>query len=173
MAAVALASVADRDVVRCLDCNLTQFPPSNNLCRRCRVPLEPAPEPVPLAMAAPLPAEPVGLAAKIKSVRLRKGFSQSKLAERMSVPRTYVSKIETFKATPTLHSLEKLARGLGVTISELLGGFETKRTDQIRELAKDEFIAKIIPSLPMLSQLQRDGLLIQLRHMATRQQRTA
>jgi len=52
------------------------------------------------------------LAQSIRSLRLRNGLSQRQLALRMSVPRTYVSKIENEKATPTLSSLERLARAL-------------------------------------------------------------
>ena len=56
------------------------------------------------------------LASSIRSLRLRIGLSQRQLAMRMNVPRTYVSKIENEKATPTLSSLERLARALEVTI---------------------------------------------------------
>ena len=54
----------------------------------------------------------LNLATSIRSLRLRNGLSQRQLATRMSVPRTYVSKIENDKATPTLSSLERLARAL-------------------------------------------------------------
>jgi transcriptional regulator with XRE-family HTH domain len=56
------------------------------------------------------------LAHSIRSLRLRNGLSQRQLALRMSVPRTYVSKIENEKATPTLSSLERLARALEVSV---------------------------------------------------------
>ena len=71
----------------------------------------------------------LNLATSIRSLRLRSGLSQRQLAGRMSVPRTYVSKIENEKATPTLSSLERLARALEVTVPELLsGGRRTART---------------------------------------------
>ena len=54
----------------------------------------------------------LNLATSIRSLRLRNGLSQRQLAGRMAVPRTYVSKIENEKATPTLSSLERLARAL-------------------------------------------------------------
>jgi transcriptional regulator with XRE-family HTH domain len=123
-------------------------------------------------MAAPLPAEPLSLAMTIKSIRLRKGLSQSKLAARLGNPRTWASKLETGRTTPTLHSLEKLALALEVSIAELLGGLQAKHTNLVRELVADPFVAQIIPSLPMLSNLQKDGLLVRLHHMTTRQ-RTA
>jgi transcriptional regulator with XRE-family HTH domain len=78
----------------------------------------------------------LNLATSIRSLRLRSGLSQRQLAGRMSVPRTYVSKIENEKATPTLSSLERLARALEVTVPELLSGGEknspgrNQRTDE-------------------------------------------
>jgi len=74
----------------------------------------------------------LNLAASIRSLRLRSGLSQRQLAGRMSVPRTYVSKIENEKATPTLSSLERLARALEVTVPDLLSGGERNRQDEIR-----------------------------------------
>ena len=74
------------------------------------------------------------LAHSIRSLRLRNGLSQRQLALRMSVPRTYVSKIENEKATPTLSSLERLARALEVAVPELLSGGEKNRQDEISEL---------------------------------------
>ena len=58
-------------------------------------------------MLMPVPGTGRGhlnLATSIRSLRLRSGLSQRQLAGRMAVPRTYVSKIENEKATPTLSS---------------------------------------------------------------------
>jgi transcriptional regulator with XRE-family HTH domain len=120
-----------------------------------------------------LPPEPVGLAATVRMLRLRGGLSQRQLAGRMGVPRTYVSKIENGKATPMLSSLEKLARGLGVSIGELLDAREQQRSAAIRELMGDPFITELLPFLPRLSQLQMDGALIEVRQMAQRPRRSA
>src|SRR5436189_3689448 len=94
----------------------------------------------------------LNLADCIRSMRLRNGLSQRQLAGRMSVPRTYVSKIENEKATPTLSSLERLARALEVTVPDLLSGGERNRQDEISELMKDPFIAEM---LMFFSQLKR------------------
>ncbi len=56
-----------------------------------------------------MPSRQIPVAAAIRSLRIRAGLSQRQLALRMSVPRTYVSKIENEKACPTLGSLERLA----------------------------------------------------------------
>ena len=78
----------------------------------------------------------LNLATSIRSLRLRSGLSQRQLAARMSVPRTYVSKIENEKATPTLSSLERLARALEVTVPDLLSGGERNRQEEIGELMR-------------------------------------
>jgi transcriptional regulator with XRE-family HTH domain len=57
-------------------------------------------------------------------MRLRNGLSQRQLAGRMSVPRTYVSKIENEKATPTLSVVGTPGEALEVTVPELLSGGE-------------------------------------------------
>src|SRR5215813_9705898 len=120
--ATTLAPVDSREVVRCDRCLLVQFRTNNNLCRRCHTSLdEDEPEIIvsaPLPQMMPVPGHGPGhlnLAAAIRSLRLRNGLSQRQLASRMAVPRTYVSKIENEKATPTLSSLERLARALEVT----------------------------------------------------------
>src|SRR6202000_3495901 len=82
----------------------------------------------------------IQVAKAIRSLRQRSGLSQRQLALRMGVPRTYVSKIENEKATPTLSSLERLARALEVTVPELLSGGEKSRQEEVSELVKDQFI---------------------------------
>src|SRR5205814_5842470 len=143
--ATTLAPVDSREVVRCDRCLLVQFRTSNDLCRRCHLSLnEEEPEITQAPVPHIIPAAHRGhlnLAASIRSMRLRNGLSQRQLAGRMSVPRTYVSKIENEKATPTLSSLERLARALEVTVPELLTGGEKSRQHEISELVKDQFVA--------------------------------
>src|SRR5512142_2976646 len=115
--ATTLAPVDSREVVRCDECHLVQFRTYNNLCRRCRTSLdEDEPEPI---LTQPVLAEretseqsEVHVAQAIRMLRQRTGLSQRQLALRMGVPRTYVSKIENEKATPTLSSLARLADAL-------------------------------------------------------------
>jgi transcriptional regulator with XRE-family HTH domain len=90
----------------------------------------------------------------------------------MHVPRTYVSKIENEKATPTLSSLERLANALDVTVPELLAG-GCSREREIRDLMADEFIAELVPYITKLNGMQWSSLLTQLRDLTTRPQRTS
>src|ERR1700678_4412486 len=152
--ATTLTPVDSREVVRCDRCFLVQFRTSNSLCRRCHLSLDedevdiaamtPSPEAMPVNITSNGRGH-VKLAPSIGSLRLRSGLSQRQLALRMSVPRTYVSKIENEKATPTLSSLESLARALEVSVPELLSGGEKNRPEEVSELTQDQFIAEILP----------------------------
>jgi transcriptional regulator with XRE-family HTH domain len=113
------------------------------------------------------------LAASIRSMRLRNGLSQRQLAARMSVPRTYVSKIENEKATPTLSSLERLAHALEVTVPDLLTGGERNRQEEIRELTHDPFIVEILPFVSELNGMQMSSILTQVRDLTMRPRRSA
>src|SRR6267142_55944 len=178
--ATTLAPVDSREVVRCDHCLLVQFRTTNDLCRRCHASLdEDEPEVViaePLPQIVPSHSNGRGhlkLAFSIRSLRLRNGLSQRQLALRMSVPRTYVSKIENEKATPTLSSLERLARALEVSVPELLSGGEKNRQDEISDLVKDQFIAEILPFVSQLNGMQMSSVLTQLRDLTMRPRRTA
>jgi transcriptional regulator with XRE-family HTH domain len=115
----------------------------------------------------------LNLAASIRALRLRNGLSQRQLATRMAVPRTYVSKIENEKATPTLSSLERLARALEVTVPDLLTGGERNRQEEIRELVQDQFVAEILPFIAQLNGMQMSSILAQVRDLTIRPRRTA
>jgi len=179
--ATTLAPVDSREVVRCDHCLLVQFRTSNNNCRRCHASLDQEPEPEPILVAPPMMMPVPGhngrghlnLATSIRSLRLRNGLSQRQLAGRMSVPRTYVSKIENEKATPTLSSLERLARALEVTVPDLLSGGERTRQEEVSELMKDQFIAELLPFVSQLNGMQMSSILTQVRDLTIRPRRSA
>lgn len=113
------------------------------------------------------------LASSIRSLRQRSGLSQRQLAMRMNVPRTYVSKIENEKATPTLSSLERLARALEVTVPELLNGGERTREQELRELLTDGFVSELLPFVSKLNGMQLSSVLAQVRDMTVHPRRSA
>lgn len=177
--ATTLAPVDSREVVRCDQCHLVQFRTVNNLCRRCKTSLdEDEPEPI-LVEEPPAPAPSsngrshLQIAAAIRMLRQRGGLSQRQLALRMSVPRTYVSKIENEKAVPTLSSLERLAAGLEVSVADLLRGSSRTLQDEISDLMQDEFIGEMVPLLGKLDSFQKSTLLAQLRDLSIRPRRSA
>jgi transcriptional regulator with XRE-family HTH domain len=112
------------------------------------------------------------VAAAIRSTRMRAGLSQRQLALRMSVPRTYVSKIENEKACPTLGSLERLAGALRVRVSDLLTMGRTTE-DDIRELSRDEFISELMPYMRRLNGVQWTSVLNQVRELTAMPRRSA
>ena len=119
-----------------------------------------------------MPPHQLPVAAAIRSLRMRAGLSQRQLALRMSVPRTYVSKIENEKACPTLGSLERLAGALRVRVCDLL---TTRRTteDDIRELSQDEFISELMPYMRRLDGMQWTSVLNQVRELTAMPRRSA
>jgi len=106
-------------------------------------------------------------------LRQRSGLSQRQLALRMSVPRTYVSKIENEKATPTLSSLERLARAREVSVPELLNGGERTRQEEVRELLNDAFVAELLPFISQMTNMQLNSVLAQVRDLTLRPRRSA
>ena len=59
------------------------------------------------------------------AVRMRRnalGISQEELAARSELHRTYIGDIERGARDPSLRTIEKIARGLGCSVSDLLAG---------------------------------------------------
>src|SRR5580692_5273718 len=177
--ATTLAPVDSREVVRCDDCHLVQFKTTNNLCRRCRASLdEDEPEPIlmpamPMVQAEESSRSEVQVAKAIRSLRQRSGLSQRQLALRMGVPRTYVSKIENEKATPTLSSLARLAQALEVTVPDLLHECGPSREDEVNELLGDPFLAEMMEFTSKLNAMQLSSVLTQVRDMVLHPRRGA
>ena len=59
------------------------------------------------------------LGKKIKTLRNEAGLSQEQLGELTDLDRTYISDIERGKRNPSLKSLEKLAKALKISISDI------------------------------------------------------
>ena len=155
-----------------------QFRTHNNLFRRCKLCLDNVEEvvaPEPVVAEAPAANGQLRIAYAIRTLRQRSGLSQRQLAMRMQVPRTYVSKIENDKATPTLSSLARLAEALQITVPQLLecSTDDGARSKQIDELMADDFLKEMIPFVSKLDAMQRSSFLAQVRDLATRPRRTA
>ena len=113
------------------------------------------------------------MAKAIRSLRQRGGLSQRQLALRMGVPRTYVSKIENEKATPTLSSLARLASALEVSVPDLLRACGPSRDEEIAELLADPFIAELMEFTSKLNAMQLSSVITQVRDMVTHPRRGA
>ena len=60
------------------------------------------------------------LGENLRKLRLKKNFSQGDLAKKLGVDRAYISNIENGRMNPTLSTLEKISKALGISSSELL-----------------------------------------------------
>lgn len=65
------------------------------------------------------PSPHVAFGERIRQLRQAAGMTQEDLAERCGLFRTYMSRIETGKANPTLSMIHALATSLGVSMVEL------------------------------------------------------
>ena len=58
---------------------------------------------------------------KIKKIRTKKGLTQDALARKAEIPYTTLTKIESNVITkPTIQTVAKIAKGLGVSIDDLI-----------------------------------------------------
>ena len=62
------------------------------------------------------------LGQKVASLRKKRNLSQEDLAELCQLDRTYISGIERGKRNVALRNIEKIAKALNVSISELTKG---------------------------------------------------
>lgn len=122
--------VTAREVVRCPHCQLVQFQTANGNCRKCRkalakeIALAPAVKetgrPAGVRPVDVLDGRPYDVGIAVWVLRKAMGLSGRQLATRMNVPRTYITKVENDKATPTLRSLARLSESLGVPVYGLV-----------------------------------------------------
>jgi ribosome-binding protein aMBF1 (putative translation factor) len=68
-----------------------------------------------------------GFAANVRRIREEKGLSQTTLDRAANLHRTEVGRIEAGNTEPRLMTLAILAKGLGVTIDELIAGLPTPK----------------------------------------------
>ena len=62
----------------------------------------------------------IKFAEKLKKLRKERGLSQEALALLCDIDRTYIGRIENMKRNPSLEILNKIAKGLGIRLIELL-----------------------------------------------------
>lgn len=71
----------------------------------------------------------VQLGQEIKKLRIARGYSQESFSKVCSINRTYIAGIESGKRNISIENIEKIAKGLNVTLSELFQfGTPTQRT---------------------------------------------
>jgi len=60
------------------------------------------------------------LGKNLKRIRTEKSISQSDIANSLGVSRGFISNIENGKTNPTLATIARLAKAVGVSVDELL-----------------------------------------------------
>lgn len=58
---------------------------------------------------------------RLREIRERRGLTQMELSQLAGVSQSVISSIENECVSPTVRVLQKLAKALGVSVSELLG----------------------------------------------------
>jgi transcriptional regulator with XRE-family HTH domain len=68
----------------------------------------------------------LALAERIRSLREQKKWSQEEFADRCGLHRTAIGFLERAERNPRLDTLLTLSKGLGISVSELLQGLESR-----------------------------------------------
>ncbi len=68
----------------------------------------------------------VELAQRIRTLRLDQRLTLEQVASRTGLTRSWLSKVENFRVTPSLPALGQIAEALGVTVSQLVEGLDRK-----------------------------------------------
>lgn len=63
------------------------------------------------------------LGENVRAKRKEAGFSQEKLAEKAGLSTVFISRIERGIESPSVDNLLKIAKALGVRVSDLVDGF--------------------------------------------------
>jgi transcriptional regulator with XRE-family HTH domain len=161
-------SEANARVIRCLYCGLNQFHTQSGACRRClRAYVEALPDPVvmlPAEEAAPEAIKPRKphtkkivpmLGEALRRARAMRNLSQEGLARKLqkvragragyerTVPRSYITKLETYIKNPKLETVRDLAEALNITVAELLPEAENVRRAREKQIFEDKFVGLI------------------------------
>lgn len=69
------------------------------------------------------------LGERIKELRKKSGLSQEKFALKIDMDRTYFATVESGKRNISLQNIERIAKGLDISISELFEGIGEDSND--------------------------------------------
>ena len=72
------------------------------------------------AILVDMQSESAKLGKNLKRIRMQKGMTQGDIVRFLGVSRSFVSNLENGKTNPTLATITKLAKALGVSAEELI-----------------------------------------------------
>lgn len=64
--------------------------------------------------------EQIKLGKNLKRIRTEKGISQGDIARTLGVGRSFITNIENGKTNPTLATIAKLAKAIGISVGDLM-----------------------------------------------------
>ena len=73
-----------------------------------------------IAILVDMQSESARLGKNLKRIRTTKGITQGDIVRTLGVSRSFVSNIENGKTNPTLATIAKIAKAVGVSTNELL-----------------------------------------------------
>lgn len=77
----------------------------------------------------------IALGRTVRALRSAAGYSQEGFADAVGVHRTYMGTLERGDGNPTLETLEFIADGLKISVSELVRAAETGRLPEVARIA--------------------------------------
>lgn len=83
---------------------------------------------------------------RLRAARLAAQLSQETLAERCGLHPSYIGQLERGEKNATIESIQKIAGGLGITISSLFEQTETHETADCTRIAREAF--ELFATLP-------------------------
>jgi transcriptional regulator with XRE-family HTH domain len=92
----------------------------------------------------------VFLAQRIREIRKKRQLTLDQVASRADLTPSLLSKIENFRATPSLSGLGRIAEALGVTMAELMTGVDERRPLVIVPKAERQVVERDRPKSSIL-----------------------
>jgi transcriptional regulator with XRE-family HTH domain len=71
---------------------------------------------------------------RLKKYRSQRGLSQKKLSSHTGISQSFISSIESNKQSPTITTLERICRALGITIAEFFSKPDNAVPDSLKPL---------------------------------------
>ncbi len=153
----------------CEGCGLVQFLTARAQCRRCKQPIYLAPN------VEPEPFKPLGwgwakrIGGRVRSLRVKRGLSQRRLAALLGITRTYLTRMENASLRPRLRSLKNVAAALNVGILDLI---LSDRELCERDILADPFLAELAAAGVNLHQPEWSLVVKEAMRLAENQRRT-
>ena len=178
-----------REVVRCGECSLVQFRTASDMCRRCYKALPSLKPMVEETVAEPEAADSafadldegqpvaraernrrVGMGSRLRACRIKMGLTQIEMAEKLQIPRTYLSRIENDRLLPGPLMIAKFANDLGINVSDVLPSL-TAQLDNDRRW--DGISRRVINIFAEIEPSRQQQILAAVRNMVASTQRIA